>query len=646
MIAFQKHLTTFTVNLKLSSISAWICLLLMACIPVACVDQEFDHPPAGGTDPNLPVNTTIAALKAMHTLDEQEQITEDLTFSGIVISNDQAGNFFKQLVIADETGGIELRVDMTDMFAVYPVGRKVYVKVKNLWLGDYNGLIQLGLGVDQASGDLLRIPEPFVSDIIIPATYGNPVIPKVVTIDQLQLSDVSTLIKLEGVQFTSGDAGETYADLILQQSLNRDIQDCAQRTVILRSSGFARFAGDLTPEGNGSITAVLGVFGDDFQLTIRDVDDVDMTGARCASNEFTIASLKTLFANGTTAIPAGSIRGVVTSDFSSQSVTGRNLYIQDATGGIVVRFDANHSLNLGDEASIDVTGGTLSEFNGLLQIDGVNAGGASFEGHPGDVTPRVATVLEILNNAQAWESTVVRINDVTLTGAPSFSGEVIVTDATGSMILFTRSQSTFAGNALPTGNVSITALISEFNAPQLIIRNANDVSGGGTGTTEVDESFTSIADNADILLPGWANIAVKGTRLWRAKVFQGNTYAQATAFGDTGAEMESWLITPSISLDEAKKITYETAKAFHVHDGLSVWISSNFNGTDVAGATWIPLGGTIATSSDADHTFIPSGDVDLSGFTGPVRVGFKYVGSGPGGQTTTYRVDNVTVEKL
>src|SRR5690606_10118435 len=150
------------------------------------------------------------------------------------------------------------------------------------------------------------------------------------------------------------------------------------------------------------------------------------------------------------------------------------------------------------------------------------------------------------------------------------------------------------------------------------------------------ESFNSFDDNDDIFLPGWANIAVKGNRLWRAKVFSGNHYAQATAFNDTEPEMESWLITPPIELDVPKKISFESAKAFYEHDGLSVWISSDFNGTDVGAATWQPLGGTLAQASDTDHVFIPSGDVDLSGFTGTVRIGFRYVGSGPGGQTTTW----------
>jgi hypothetical protein len=50
-------------------------------IPVSCVDLEFDEPPAGGEDPNLPVNITIAELKSRHTLEQYEEITDDVTFS-------------------------------------------------------------------------------------------------------------------------------------------------------------------------------------------------------------------------------------------------------------------------------------------------------------------------------------------------------------------------------------------------------------------------------------------------------------------------------------------------------------------------------------------------------------------------------------
>ncbi len=623
---------------------------LLLTIPSACVDLDYDQPPAGGDDPNLPVNITIAELKSRHTLDQYEAITDDVTFAAYVVSDDQAGNFYKQLVVQDASGGIEIRIEMSDLYNVYPVGRKVYVKAKGLYLGDYNGLVQLGAGVgtdNSGNPELIRIPESILDQYIVTATYGNTITPKTLSIDQLSLSDVSTLIQLDGVQFTSADAGQTYADAELQQTVNREIQDCAKHSLIVRTSGYSTFAGDTTPLGNGTMVGVLSIFGSTYQLTLRDLNDVSMEGDRCSSTAVTIGGLRDLFAGGTTTAPSGTLKGVVTSDFSSQSVTGRNLYIQDATGGIVMRFDANHSFALGTEISVDISGASLSEFNGLLQLDGLTLGAALVSGNPGDVTPRDATVLEVLNNAQAWESTLVRIKDVQLLDNTVYSGSVTVTDATGSMVLFTRSQAVFAQTALPTGMVTITALVSEFNAPQLIIRNTTDVSGGGSGGgDDVDEDFEGLSDNVDIGLSGWANIAVKGSRLWRSQVDGGNTYAQATAFNDAANEMEAWLITPPVTLDVAKKLTFESAYGFFTHNGLSVYISSNFNGSDVTGATWQPLTATIATSTDTEGAFISSGTIDLSSFSGPVRIGFKYTGSGPGGQTTSFRIDNVQVQPL
>jgi len=633
----------------LKRIASWSTLVVALLFIHSCTDLDFDNPPVGGNDPNYPVNTTIAQLKTRHTLGQYEEITEDLTLAALVVSNDEAGNFFKQLEVQDSSGGIEFRIDVTDLHAQFPVGRKIYIKAKGLWLGDYNGLIQLGAGLgSDASGnpELIRIPESILTNYIKIASYGNPVVPKIKTIDQVSYDDVSTLVQFDNVQFIASDTNVTYADAVLKQTLNLEIEDCSNTRIIVRTSGYATFANELTPSGGGSIVGVLSIFGSTYQLMIRDLNDVSMNGPRCTVNQYSVSALRQLFTQGTTTVPGGTLTGTVISDYNSQSVTGRNLYIQDATGGIVLRFTANHTFNLGDQINVDVSGGTLGEFNGLLQIDGLDAGGGSVVSHPGDVTPRSATVLEVLNNAQAWESTLVKISKAVLTDNTIYNGSVTVTDKTGSMVLFTRSQSTFANEALPTDTVSITAIVSDFNAPQLIIRNSSDVSGGGSVTTDIDESFTSVADNTDVLLPGWANIAVKGTRLWRGKVFSGNHYAQATAYQDVATDMESWLVTPVITLDVAKKITFESAYANFVHDGLTVWISSNFDGVNVGTASWTQLFPTIAQSTDTAQAFIPSGDVDLSGFSGQVRVGFKYVGSGPGGQTTSFRIDNVKVQKL
>lgn len=614
----------------------------------ACVDQDFDAPPAGGVDPGLTPTMTIAELKALHTLDEYEQITTDEVIRGVVISDDEEGNFFRQLVIQDESGGIEMRIDATDLFTQYPPGRQVYVLLKGLWLGDFNGLIQLGAAVTGTGNDreLARIPESLLDDILLTGTFGNTVQPAVLTIEQLTPAHVSTLVQINDVQFVEPDAGEPYADAVNQTSRNLEIEECDKDRVIVRTSGFATFAATPTPEGKGTITGVLGIFGSDLQLLLRDLDDVNMTGERCqpgGGNMLTIRSIRDLFDGGQGTGPEGAIKGVVISDRTTGNTVGQNLFLQDATAGIVVRFTENHSFNLGDEITVEVTGQELSAFNGLVQVNNVPLSNASLNGQQPLPAPRVATVNDILVNAAAWEATRVKIEKATISGSATFSGTLTVTDASGAMVMFTRSAASFASAAVPTGEVDVTAILSDFNAPQLVINSPSDVSGGGSGGSNLDESFTSIPNNTDISLGGWVNVATKGTRVWRAQVFDGNHYAQATAFNDAAAEMESWLITPAIDVSTPKFLSFVTAKAFWVHDGLTVLSSTDFDGSDIAGATWTPVSADVASSSDADHAWIESGDIDLEMFSQPVYIAFRYVGSGPGGQTTSYRVDDVKV---
>ncbi|HHJ49459.1 MAG TPA: DUF5017 domain-containing protein, partial [Phaeodactylibacter sp.] len=149
--------------------------------------------------------------------------------------------------------------------------------------------------------------------------------------------------------------------------------------------------------------------------------------------------------------------------------------------------------------------------------------------------------------------------------------------------------------------------------------------------------------NEDIDFEGWLNLAVKGTRRWQAKEFDNNVYAQATAYNSSDAENECWLITPAIDLSEPRTLNFESAQAYWNHDGLSVWISTDFDGVNFDDATWTQLSCTLAGENDPYHEWVPSGAVDLSGFSGKGYIGFRYVGD-PVNGTTSYRIDNVNIQ--
>ncbi len=462
---------------------AFLCTLLF--VGWGCVKREFDEPPVGGEPVDVVPNISIADLKALHvTPGGFDTIREDLIIGGVVVMDDRSGNYYKSLVIQDNSGGIEVRFNDGFLYNQFPVGRQIFIYCKDLILTDYNNLVQLTGSVVEEGGvvDDVGLTEAQVRRKIVKGPMVGAPAPKLKRLNELSSQDVSTLIRLEGVQFIAADAGKIYADPITKNSINRTLMDCSGNKLVLRTSGYADFAGQLTPTGNGSIVGVLSVFGATLQLYIRDLRDIEMTGERCSGvggQLMSIQDLRALFTGATTQAPSDrKIRGVVISDRVANNLNGRNAYVQalDGSAGILVRFTANHSYNLGDEIEVDVSNQELSQFNGLLQVNNVPLDRSAVVGTGKTPVVRIATISQINANAEAWESTLVRVSNATISGGGTpLSGNKTVSDATGSIPMFTQSYATFANAPTPSGTVTLTAIVSDFNGRQLVLRNLSDI---------------------------------------------------------------------------------------------------------------------------------------------------------------------------
>jgi hypothetical protein len=263
------------------------CIASVATVITSC-NKKYDTPPAA-TDPNITVTHTIKQLKALHTVAGQlDVITTDVVIAGVVIADDKSGNFYKQLYIQDATGGIALQLDATGLYATYPVGRKIYVNCKGLCISDYNLLPQLGIrAIVSGAPSLEGIPSDLIRNYVTGGSLNNAVVPKIVTQASLPtptLNDdnLATLIQLNNYEFGKGDTTSTYADTsAYKNTKNVTIRECGGSSIIIRTSGYANFAGVRPPKGNGSIRAVYTSFGTTRQLLIRDTTDVQFTGARC-----------------------------------------------------------------------------------------------------------------------------------------------------------------------------------------------------------------------------------------------------------------------------------------------------------------------------------------------------------------------------
>ncbi|HRH39233.1 MAG TPA: DUF5689 domain-containing protein, partial [Flavobacteriales bacterium] len=234
-------------------------------------DKDLDTPP----ERTLPTGSviTIAELKAMYTNTPIHFDTAVSVFA-TVTSDENDGNFYKNISVQDHTGGITLR--LVNSGGIY-IGDSVRIYLPGTVLSPYNGLMQLdSVNVDNniVKQATLRHVEPIVRTIaqLTPAA-----------LDTLQ----SMLIQLNDVEFTVADAaGGTWADAANQATGEHYLEDCSlSGTVMVRTSGYANYASQALPAGKGSIQCIAGIFGSTIQLSNRRMSDVHMNGARCPGQE-------------------------------------------------------------------------------------------------------------------------------------------------------------------------------------------------------------------------------------------------------------------------------------------------------------------------------------------------------------------------
>ncbi len=245
----------------------------------ACVKNDFTEPEKAVYNPNIKATTTIQELKNLYT-NELTLIDTNVIIKGTVIANDKSGNIYKSIFIQDSTAGIQISLDAYNLCNKYHTGDLIYVKCKGLYLGEYGGQIQLGADYEGSVG---RIAEPVIDDYLIKSDGGIPINPKTISLSAVNGSLVNELVQLKNVQFKRYSVGDTYGDIVLKEDKDIYVEDCSGNSMLVRTSGYADFASDIVPEGNGNMTAVLTKYNSTYQLIIRNIREVNMTSERCGA---------------------------------------------------------------------------------------------------------------------------------------------------------------------------------------------------------------------------------------------------------------------------------------------------------------------------------------------------------------------------
>ncbi|MDT7828686.1 DUF5689 domain-containing protein [Pricia sp. S334] len=254
--------------------------MLLSCVK----DRSFD-PPSADCAMELVANTTYAEVKNLY-VDETMQIQQDLVIEGYVVSSDEAGNFFSALHFQDSptdpAEGFQIEIDLRDSHLFYPIGTKIFIKLKGLYLGKSKEVFKIG-GVFTSFGNASvgRLPSPVVESHIFVACDGKTAVePTPVSLPDLPKNLTNTLVRFEDVEIAEEELGQSFA--VEREETERHLTDCNDNEVVLLNSGYSDFQAELLPEGRGSITGVLLREKDEYRLAIRSLEDISFEKDRCA----------------------------------------------------------------------------------------------------------------------------------------------------------------------------------------------------------------------------------------------------------------------------------------------------------------------------------------------------------------------------
>jgi len=280
---------------------------------------------------------------------------------------------------------------------------------------------------------------------------------------------------------------------------------------LLRNSGYSDFKNDLLPEGKGSVVAIFSNYYEDFQLYIRDTDDVKFTETRC---DYSSALTPTISLLEITEMYNGNlvefgvdsnyiIEGFVTSSDASGNFKNR-IIIQDAienpTAGIQLLVDQDlifENYNSGDKVFINLNKLYMNKVDGVLTIGYTNGSGitkietskvGSYIFNSGEnftIIPTEIVISEINNTV--YKNTLVTITDVQLTANELgkafayFTGDsdgIRTIESCNEAIklgVFTSGEASFANEKFPEGNGTITGVLTSTLEIKLLLASEKHV---------------------------------------------------------------------------------------------------------------------------------------------------------------------------
>lgn len=183
------------------------------------------------------------------------------------------------------------------------------------------------------------------------------------------------------------------------------------------------------------------------------------------------------------------IKAYVISNVEINNLTSKkNVFVQDETAGLQIRFTSDATFAFGDEVVIDLSGQELSYFEGALQANNVSNGNVEVLSSDNKIDPKEVTVAEFMKNT--YDAQYVALPDVQVVesdlGKTFVEGgahtSINVEDKTGnSFVIFSSKYTTFGNEQVPQGAGVLKGISMINNGKMQIGLTSQDDYAGMTG---------------------------------------------------------------------------------------------------------------------------------------------------------------------
>lgn len=648
---------------------------IMGCVH----DDKYDEPQLDDYQcADLTATMTLTQLRAKYVdavfvfPDASQDVVE-----GYVSSTDETGNIYKTIYIQDKpenpTQGFVISVDMASTYTKFPQGSKVYIKLAGLALGTYGGVVQLGIKDPEGTEtSVLRIPEKLVSSKIFRScSVRENIVPKIMTCSQMVSANdrfIGCLIQVDNAEFDSRVLCTNFAPNGI--TVDRMIKDASTTTArVVRNSGYASFANQILPSGNGKFVGIYSKYISTYQMYINKVSDLEMnkfprldgiSANPCEYSEAglvqkTVAEIKQLAIGPLTLITGDFVlKAKVTANDKSGNLF-KYIYAEDASGGIKINIDKNDLFNdarfvVGKEVYIKLKNMYVGAVSGEIQM------GTPFNGAVGripeaeiykhffdsnkplsEVIPAEKMISQInYNDVGRW----IKIKNVQFANQDlerSYAGAIptnrILEDCMGNQIIVRTSNfADFAGATVESGKGDVYAILGYFNGTyQLTLKN---LLGADLDNARCDGSVyvtlpTIYSDDfaAGGFSSDWSVVNVAGAQIWSTSNIGNGTnyYAIMNGFNTTNSSNEDWLISKSVSLaGKTQAAVSFTSDVRYAGNSLQVYATDNYTGNPNT-TNWVLLPAVLDSNNLAFGDWTGSGNVSLNMFLGKnIRIAFKY----------------------